>query len=393
MTNAQTFSMSQLPLSWARTTIAEPLFDQVKLPFTAPKWIPTAEIPHDITFDELYREHLSQLPQGFVLQSCNLALRDYLITQGCQSAPMGAEAILDLPWRGKKSVRELARRGRRHGTIREVGLNRLHQFKLTQLVKESPSRQGVQLRHTERVAFDESTRCVVFETPEGKWLGAVTLSTVNPTYVHTELLLRHPDAPTGIMEALITAIAQKLTEEGVQHFSLGNVTPIPTEEFDELLSPHRVSNDLWHLSCLAFWMGRKLNFAFNADGLWRFKNKFSPRWEPLYLCASPKLSLATVTGLFYMMGYVELVWNQVLETWSITQSIQDGRNFMLSLRRNIALSVSVDGAGLIGDVLRHALPGIFMSIHLETSSFKTAFSLQERWRDDRTCKNYARYKP
>jgi hypothetical protein len=234
-------------------------------------------------------------------------------------------------------------------TVREIELNHLHQSKLAQLRKEAPSRQGVQLRHTERADFDESTRCFVFETSAKKWLGAITLSIVNPTYFHTEILLRHPEAPTGIMEALVTAIAQKLTQEDVRHLSLGNVTPLPAEEFEKIFTPHRRSNELWNHSYLAFGLGRKLNFAYNADGLWHFKNKFSPRWEPLYLCASPKLSWVTVAGLIHAMGYVDLVWNRVLETLPISQSIRTSRKVILSLRRISALSVPVDGTGSIGN--------------------------------------------
>ena len=349
MNNTQTNSMSHLPLSWARTNIAKPILNQVKLPFTSSNWIPAAEIPHNTTFDELYREHLSHLPNGFVLQSCNLALRDYLLQQGSQSAPMGAEAILDLPWRGKKSVRELARRGRRHGTVREIELNRQHQFKLAQLRMEAPSRQAVQLRHTERADFDESTRCFVFETSEKKWLGAITLSSVNPTYFHTEMLLRHPKAPIGIMEALVTAIARELAQEDVRHLSLGNVTPLPPEEYEKIFGPHRRSNELWNHSHLAFWLGRKLNFAYNADGLWHFKNKFSPRWEPSYLCASTKLSWVMLAELIYEIGYVDLVWNRVLETLPISQSIRASRKITLSLRRGSALSSPVDGSGSVGN--------------------------------------------
>ena len=95
MNSSQTDSISQLPLSWARTNTADPVFNVVKLPFTSPGWIPTAEIPHHYSFDQVYREHLSPLPNGFVLQSCGLPLRDYLIQQGCQVAAMGAEAVLE----------------------------------------------------------------------------------------------------------------------------------------------------------------------------------------------------------------------------------------------------------------------------------------------------------
>jgi hypothetical protein len=118
MARPWTDSVTHLPLSWARTNIADPVFNVVRLPYTSPGWIPTAEIPHHYSFEQVYREHLRPLADGFVLQSCGLPLRDYLIGQGCQVAAMGAEAVLDLPWRGKRSVRELSRRGRRHGAAR-----------------------------------------------------------------------------------------------------------------------------------------------------------------------------------------------------------------------------------------------------------------------------------
>ena len=71
-------------------------------------------------------------------------------------------------------------------------------------------------------------------------------------------------------------------------------------------------------SQLSFRLGRALNFAYNADGLWRFKNKFTPRWEPLYLCASRRLSWATVAGLIQATGYFDLVLNQLLDTWPLS---------------------------------------------------------------------------
>jgi hypothetical protein len=312
MDTTQTASVSRLPLSWARTNATVPAFNLVRLPYSSPGWIPTAEIPHHYSFDQVYREYLSSLPNGFVLQSCSRHLRDYLIQQGCQAAPMGAEAVLDLPWRGKRSVRELARRGRRHGFVQEIKFSTQHHQKLAQLIRNTPSRQGVELKHTERSEFDESTRCFVFETTEQNWLGAITISTPAPDYVHTELILRHREAPVGIMEAIITAITTQLAQEGVQHFSLGTVTPLPAAESDEIFAAHRHPDELWTRSQLSFMLGRALKFALNAEGLWRFKDKFSPRWEPLYLCASPELSWATIAGLLQATGYFDLVLDRLL---------------------------------------------------------------------------------
>lgn len=303
----------QLPLSWARLNLAEPLFTVVNLPYSSPSWIPLAKIPHHLSFDQIYQQHLKKLPQGFVLQSCNLAIRDYLLEQGCQVAPMGAEAILDLPWRGKRSVRELARRGMRHGMVREIELTPGNQRMLHRLMKASPSRQGLQLQYTERSDFDAATRCFVFETAAANWFGAITFSTPAPNYVHTEQLLRHEEAPVGIMEAIITTMAQKLAQEGVQQLSLGNVAPLSPAESDTLFSRFRHPEEVWTRSQLAFRLGRALNFAYNAEGLWRFKNKFSPRWEPLYLCASPSLSWATIAGLAQATGYLNMVKTRLLE--------------------------------------------------------------------------------
>ncbi len=315
MDSVQTDRIPRFPLSWARTETTEPLFNPVRLPFSSPAWIPTAEIPHHYSFDQVYSEYLSSLPNGFVLQSCSPALRDYLIQKGCQAAPMGAEAVLDLPWRGKRSVRELARRGRRHGSVREIADSPIHQTRLAQLIRNSPSRQGVQLKHTERSEFDGSTRCFIFETPEHRWLGAITLSTPAPGYVHTELILRHRQAPVGIMEAMISAITQQLAQEGVQHLSLGTVTPLPAPESDALFAAYRHPDELWTRSQLSFRLGRALKIAHNAEGLWRFKNKFSPRWEPLYLCASPGLTWATIAGLIQATGYFTLVSNRLMSSW------------------------------------------------------------------------------
>jgi hypothetical protein len=173
----------------------------------------------------------------------------------------------------------------------------------------------VQLKHTERSRFDSSTRCFAFTTSEQRWLGAITISSPGPEYAHCERLLRHRDAPVGIMEAIITALAEKLAAEGVQHLSLGTVTPVPAEEIDRIFKPHRHPEELWSRSRLAFGLGSALRFVYNAQGLWRFKNKFSPRWEPLYLCASPALSWATIAGVVQATGYFGLVREKLEGLW------------------------------------------------------------------------------
>lgn len=310
MSYSQEDSIFHLPLSWARTDRTTPAFDSVRLSLSQLQWFPLVEVPMEQSFEQLYTDHLSQLPTGFVLKSCPVPVRDYLIEQGCEAAPMGLEAILDLPWRGKQSVRRLARLGLRHGAVSEVECTVANQQKLAQLINKTPRSRRVRLRYTERPTFDASVRCFVLETPEHEWLGAITLSTNRPGYVHIELLLRHVDAPIGVMEALISTIAEQLTHEGFTQLSLSNVPLPPAEESEAVFAKHRHPQERWRLSQTAFGLGRRLQFAYNGTGLWTFKNKFQPRWEPVYLCASPRLSLGTIAGLAYEIGYVDLVRHQ-----------------------------------------------------------------------------------
>ena len=329
-------NLFQLPLSWARTNTAAPKFNPVKLPLTSVQWVPLAEIPHGFSFEKLYQEYLQPKSNGFILQSVNVTTRDFLLQRGWQAAAMGTEAILDLPWKGKRSVRELARRGRRHGSIQEVENNRSNQVKLAQLKRYSPSRQGVQLKYTERPNFDRSTRLFVFETIEHKWLGAVSISSNTATAAHTELLLRHQEAPIGIMEALITFIAQQLTDEGFTQLSLGNVPVLPTEENTALFAQHRHPNELWLRSQLIFKLGQRFNFVYNAEGLWQFKNKFSPRWEPTYLVSSTRISWLVIAGLMQATGYLKLVQSSLSKLWPTFPKIKwpklDLANFRYGFR-------------------------------------------------------------
>ncbi|MEM7800149.1 MAG: phosphatidylglycerol lysyltransferase domain-containing protein [Chloroflexota bacterium] len=323
MTTIEQSSIFSLPLSWARTHTHTPHFMAIQLPYCSLSWIPTAEIPYPLSFNQVYDQLLEAYPHGFILQSSNLSLRDYLLLEGFYSLPMGAEAVLDLPWRGKRSVRELARRGRRHGQVREISSSLNNHSRLAQLIEESPSRQGKQLRYTERSGFDESVRGFVFEASNHRWLGAVTVSTPAPYYYHTEMILRHGDAPVGVMEGLVSAVAQQLEAEGGQHLSLGNVLPVPTREFDAVFGPHRHAQEQWRLGKLAQRAGQSFKFAFNAEGLWRFKNKFKPRWEPSYLVSTAPINWRVLAGLMQASGYFELVQDRLLKALPIPDSFSD----------------------------------------------------------------------
>jgi len=58
--------------------------------------------------------------------------------------------------------------------------------------------------------------------------------------------------------------------------------------------------------------GRMFKFAYNYPGLFHFKNKFSPHWQPVYLCAKPRLILPIMLDLFIQTCYAKLAGYKLL---------------------------------------------------------------------------------
>jgi phosphatidylglycerol lysyltransferase len=104
--------------------------------------------------------------------------------------------------------------------------------------------------------------------------------------------MRHfPDASPYAMEFLFTHLALELKRAGFGRLSLG-VAPLSGLATTPLSSTwHRVGRLLW----------RHGTALYDFQGLHRFKNKFTPRWEPRYLAANgavdPFVALADVVAL------------------------------------------------------------------------------------------------
>jgi hypothetical protein len=298
-----------LPLSWVRTDVSAPRLNVVRLPLSGLDWIPTAEIPCNCDFEQIYRRWLKPRDRGFVLQFCNPWLSNYLVQAGGQAIQVGLEAVLNLqtPVPFKASVNTSARRGQNWGHVIEAERNAGNYAKFKQLLAETTHHSRPQLALAFRTGFEANVRCFALVSPAGKWLGAVTLSILNPRYIHTELLLRQHNAPHGVMEALLTEIHRTLRAEQVQRWSLGAV---PFARRTDLkgqvplagqVATHRAKTALLNTT------GRNFNFAYNYKGLLYFKNKFSPEWRPLYLCGYPRLPWSALVDLALKMRYAQLV--------------------------------------------------------------------------------------
>lgn len=105
-------------------------------------------------------------------------------------------------------------------------------------------------------------------------------------------LMRHvPDAPPGTMDFLFARTMLYLQAEGFRRFGLG-MAPMAG------MAERRRAPRWQRLGRLLFEYGERF---YNFRGLYRFKDKFDPRWEPRYLMAAggvaPLLALVDVAAL------------------------------------------------------------------------------------------------
>ncbi len=106
-----------------------------------------------------------------------------------------------------------------------------------------------------------------------------------------DLMRYHPDSPKGIMDFLFAELMLWGKAENYQWFSLG-MAPLAGLE-------RRPLAPLWHkIGATIFDMGDQF---YNFEGLYEYKAKFAPHWQPRYLAAPAGLSvpfiLMTITRL------------------------------------------------------------------------------------------------
>jgi len=293
----------QLPLSWKQISGKHLHTRFVELKKT--RWLSLAEVPQDFNTDQIVRNLSIDQAKRLVIRGCNSNLAKALQPLGFESAYMGQEAVLDLSTSAfnKKSLSQLAERGLKKGSVSEIPFSKKNQQRIKTLAAQSVHGTVPQLTNLFRNHFEGDMRAFVYRINSGEWLAAITLSKSGKEKMHTELLLRKAKTPAGTMEALIRFIECILKSEGWNFWSLGEVPFIPDKAANTLSER------------LIIQIGRRLNFAYRSHGLFHFKNKFSPRWEPLYLCAKPGVNLPVLYTLFVKSNLLKLAWFKLY--WSL----------------------------------------------------------------------------
>ncbi|MCB0319535.1 MAG: DUF2156 domain-containing protein [Bdellovibrionales bacterium] len=139
-------------------------------------------------------------------------------------------------------------------------------------------RSNVQLRGLFIRRPVRNLSCYVYEGDKGG-VALITLSQRAPNSFHLEMMKRTRDAPTGCMEALLAYAIKTLQARNADSFSLGEV---PFRGNSENLTPQRYNCSRF-LERLFSRVGTTLvRSKYSVSGLYNFKNKFHPEWQPAF---------------------------------------------------------------------------------------------------------------
>ena len=105
----------------------------------------------------------------------------------------------------------------------------------------------------------------------------------NRRQISIDLMRYLPGTPNGIMEYLNISLALWAKEQGFEYFSLG-MAPLSGLE-NHPLAPlwHKIGNTIFRIG----------GDFYNFEGVYFYKDKFNPQWEPIYLAAPPGLQTAS----------------------------------------------------------------------------------------------------
>ncbi len=123
-------------------------------------------------------------------------------------------------------------------------------------------------------------------TTEGQLIGAFTFFPYNQQRgLVLDLMLRHPTAPRGLVEAGIVKAFDHAAAKGVKEVSLGFVGNIVTTSSSELSGAIEKALGWWYLN---------MNQLYKFKQLKTFKAKFNPEWRSRFLVYEKSVDLPRV---------------------------------------------------------------------------------------------------
>lgn len=251
-----------------------------------------------------FQEQANRHGAKAVFYQVSPALLPFYLDLGLSLFKLGEEALVDLSTFSLQGKQRDALRSARNkfgkldyrfeillGTAVEAALPVLRQISETWLSIKNTREKGFSLGF-----FTEDylrlTDVAVIKDPSGQIKAFANIwQTANRQELSIDLMRYDPDSPKGIMDFLFAELMLWGKAEHYQWFSLG-MAPLAGLE-------RRPLAPLWHkIGTTIFDLG---DHFYNFEGLYEYKAKFSPTWQPRYLAAPAGISvpfiLMTVTRL------------------------------------------------------------------------------------------------
>ncbi len=259
-------------------------------------WVHFASIPSEVTLDGWLEGMASSQGEAVILRGCSRPLATVLKGRGFDLLPVGMEAEIGVEgYIPGKGLRELQKRGLKQGRIMAFNVDEAHLERMRSVWRRSPYARRTMLKKLFRNEQPYHQQGLAFIDRRGQWQAFVTWSHNNSRKRHLEQMVRAEKAPAGAMEALILQLIPLTRAAGYDTLSLGEVPFFFPRGFKPRLR-----------AALIAAAGRLFPRIYNARGLYHFKDKFHPRWQPVYICGKPRVSWLHLLEMAWHSRYVHL---------------------------------------------------------------------------------------
>ncbi len=218
--------------------------------------------------------------KNIIIRGCNKSVSDKLSKDGYKSTLFAKEAIIELNKEIKFSKKFNRRIGSllKRGCVKEVVFSNKNATFLNDFLKSTIHWKKPKLRNLFLDELNEKTRLFVYEIYPNKWEGAILVSQNSKHKIQGEQFFRKRDGLNGVMDTIVYQICKTFKNEGYREFSLGE-TPFIIAQNSTKLSKTNILH----------FIGKRIKFAYNYEGLHYFKNKYATRWDDLFICSKGKL--------------------------------------------------------------------------------------------------------
>lgn len=250
--------------------------------------------------------------------AANQALREHLEPHGFRANKFGESAIVNLnvtDWKGKNYewIRRQSNFCLRQGLkVQEHPDSERHSEQWDGVVQElleiehlflSDRSHGGKLRHVVGEFCGKLHRGQRLFTARNENTNQIEGFVVsNPSLDGKRWVLecfrRRPDASRGVITFLLHQIMQKFQTEGVEEADL---CMVPFVNCD---AP--IKNDHWLSRKSLSFLGKRMNWIYDSQGLYHFKSRFRPEFRDLFVCVHPGINIGWIHYLIAECGFLNI---------------------------------------------------------------------------------------